>query len=144
MENQPDNPNPSRGVLDEKKKQQIVALVLHGCSRRVAARYVSCSPSTITRTAARDPEFGDQLARAEAQREVGLLRLVQTAAQEPRLWRAAAWLLERGNPVDFAPRPPKTFTSEQVLQIFAEVLAAAQGQQAMEKLAALLMEYEGG
>jgi hypothetical protein len=32
-----------------------------GCSRRMAARHVECDPTTITRTAARDPQFAAQL-----------------------------------------------------------------------------------
>ena len=54
----PDSPEPQQGrpaVLDPTKRQRIAALLAVGCSRRVAARYVGCSPSTITRTAARDP-----------------------------------------------------------------------------------------
>jgi len=38
-----------RYLLDESKRRVIIALVTNGSSRRVAARYVGCAPSTITR-----------------------------------------------------------------------------------------------
>jgi len=56
---------PHRSVLDSTRRRTIIALLANGNSRRTAARYVGCSPATITRTAARDPEFAKQVARAE-------------------------------------------------------------------------------
>jgi len=60
-------------ALDPAKRQRVIALLTIGCSRPVAARHVGCAPSTITRTAARDPAFADQLAQAETNLEVELL-----------------------------------------------------------------------
>jgi DNA invertase Pin-like site-specific DNA recombinase len=54
-----------KALLDEAKRWQVVALITAGFSRRMAAREVGCAGSTITRTAARDPEFARQLAEAE-------------------------------------------------------------------------------
>ena len=79
-----------RYVLDESKRHTIVALVTNGSSRRVAARYVGCAASTITRTAARDPEFAAQLARAEEIAEINLLRSIQAAAKKKRHWTTTA------------------------------------------------------
>jgi len=115
---------PSRQLLDQHKRQVVLALVANGSSRRVAARYLGCAPSTITRTAARDPVFAAELARAEQVAELKLLRLVQSAAKFPRYWRAAAWLLERKNPEDFAARPPRLITDEQVAEITAQIIDA--------------------
>jgi IS30 family transposase len=53
-------PTDSREVLDETKRLKIIAIVSNGSSRRTAARYVGCSPSTITRTAARHPEVDER------------------------------------------------------------------------------------
>ena len=50
-------------VLDDAKRMAIVTMLAAGCSRRMAARYVECDPTTITRTAARDPVFAARLAR---------------------------------------------------------------------------------
>jgi hypothetical protein len=110
----------SRHVLDDAKRKTIIALVTGGCSRRAAARYVGCAPSTIIRTARRDPDFALALARAEETAEITLLRSIQAAGKLPGHWRASAWLLERRNPDEFAPRAPNVVTQQQ----FAEVLAS--------------------
>jgi len=109
---------------DERKQMAIIALVANGSSRRVAARYIGCAPSTITRTAARDPEFAAALARAEQTAEVRLLRHVQSAAEMPKHWRAAAWLLERRNPEDFAARKPNLVTEQQITEIVVQIVEA--------------------
>lgn len=141
----------SKSVLDAAKRARILALVANGSSRRVAARFVGCAPSTITRTAARDPQFGADLARAEEQVEVEALRAVRAAAKNERYWRAAAWLLERRNPEDYAQHIPGRYNVPQVLVMFAQVLACLGPElsdrprlQAMEKLKTLLIEVDGG
>jgi hypothetical protein len=136
-------------ILDENKRRTIVSLVTNGSSRRVAARFVGCAPSTITRTVARFPEFAERLIRAEQAAEVTLLKRVQTAAEQDKYWRAAAWLLERRNPEDFAARPPRSFTTDQVAQILGQLvevlrneLPAETCRHALEKLDGLLAEFE--
>jgi len=91
-----------------------------GCSRRVAAAYVGCSPTTIRNTAQRDPEFAERLRQAEHQAEIGYLRTIQKAGKEPKYWRAAAWALERKNPDDYVVRPPDVLTPDQVGRLLAE------------------------
>ncbi len=103
--------------MDEAKRKVILALLTNGSSRRVAAAYVGCSPGTITRTALRDPDFAAELARAENHAEVEALRALREAARKDRYWRAAAWILERKNPDDFAPRKPNVVTEEQLWQV---------------------------
>jgi hypothetical protein len=99
MDEQPAGHNFGRPVvLDETKRRMIIALLMNGSSRRMAAGFVGCAPSTITRTAARDAEFAAQLARAEGNAETEALSLIRKAAHKERYWRAAAWLLERKNP----------------------------------------------
>jgi len=115
----PAEPAPSRAVLDDKKRTTIIALLANGFSRRMAAQYVGCASSTITRTAARDPDFRDQLAAAEFNADVGALRALRVAARKPRYWRAAAWLLERRNPNDLAPRKPETYTTDEFARCIA-------------------------
>jgi len=120
MLDQPAGPNGGRPpVLDETKRRTIIALLANGSSRRMAAGYVGCAPSTLTRTAARDPEFAAQLARAEGNAETEALSFLRQAARKERYWRAAAWLLERKNPDDFAPRKPDVLTEEQLRRIIA-------------------------
>jgi hypothetical protein len=136
-----------RYVLDETKRGTVVALVANGSSRRVAARYVGCAPSTITRTAARDPQFGAELAHAEQMAEINLLRAIQAAGKKPKYWRAAAWLLERRNVNDFGRRSPNMLTDEQVaeminqmVEVLHEDVSEENYARALRKLDQLLVE----
>ena len=137
------------GALDEKKRAKIVALLSLGCSRRSAARYVGCSPSTIGRTVARDPEFADQLAQAEQNADIDALRMIRRAAGNERYWRAAAWLLERRIPEEFALRHTGLYTGQQIAQIFQRVtitlrdeLPEEKCRLAMQKLDAIMEEFQ--
>jgi hypothetical protein len=114
-------------VLDHVKKGQILAILGVGCSRRIAARYVGCSPRTIQNTADREPEFAKQLRRADHGAEIEYLKRIRTAAQKEQYWRAAAWALERLNPEDFARRPLGMLTLGQVKTLMtrlAEIVLA--------------------
>ena len=138
-----------RCVLDAGKRAKIVALVANGSSRRVAARFVGCSPSTITRTAQRDAEFGEALSRAEEHVEVEALQAIRAAAKKERYWRAAAWLLEHRNPRDYPSRAPGIFRVPEVVAMFVQVFTwvlptapdALRGL-AMDKLKTLLVNVE--
>ncbi len=144
------SPKPQRGrppALGPNKRKRVLALLDMGCSRRAAARAVGCSPTTITRTVQRDPEFAAELAEAESRLETHLLESVRNAAKNDRYWRAASWLLERKYPIDYKPRDPKLYTSDQVTQLINAVFNALreelneeQLQRAAAKLDALLAE----
>ena len=110
-------------ILTPEKRRTILALLANGSSRRIAAEFADCSPSTIYRATQRDPEFAAAVATAENNIEVELLRQLRKAARTDRYWRAAAWLLERRNPRDFAQRPPIVLTDQQVVQMF-EIVAS--------------------
>ena len=118
------SPTAHRAVLDEAKRQRILALLTCGGSRRMAARYVGCSPGTITRTAARDPHFAEQLAHAEANLEIESLRSIRNALKQDRYWRAAAWVLEKKHSRGFSAGRPRGFTAAEVFEMVAEILAS--------------------
>jgi len=89
------------------------------------------------------------LARAEEIAEINLFRSIQAAAKKKRHWRAAAWLLERRNPEDFAARPPELLTAQQVVNIIAQVAELLHGdlpeencRRALEKLNELIFELK--
>jgi hypothetical protein len=114
-----------RGILDEVKRREICAILSVGCSRKTAARYVGCHPTTIGRTALRDEDFALAVRQAESKHEVLHLTHINKAAQEGRYWRAAAWALERKYPDRYSQRNPSMFTLEQITQVlsqFAEAL----------------------
>jgi len=110
-----------RPVLDEVKQREILAILSQGCSRRRAAQYVGCSPTTIRRTALRDPHFGSALARAESQSEISCLTNVRKAGKKEQYWRAAAWVLERRYPEEYALRKPGTVTVQQLIDVLKQV-----------------------
>jgi hypothetical protein len=109
-------------LLSREKRRMIVAMLSNGSSRRMAARYIGCAPSTITRLAARDPQFARQLDQAEQGAEIQALRCLRNAAADPRYWRAAAWLLERKNPDDFARRLPESLTGPEIFTTLTHLM----------------------
>lgn len=111
-----------RNVLDDSKRRQILAIVTNGSSRRVAARIVGCSPSTITRTAERDPEFGQQLALAEHTLELEAMQTLRRVARQDKYWRAALWIAERKNPDDFGFRAPTAISLQETTVLFGQLM----------------------
>ena len=114
-----------RPVLNATKKDQIVAIIGAGCSRRTAAAYVGCAPATIQNTANRDPKFAERLRQAGYQAQIGYLKNIQNAARKEQYWRAAAWALERLNPEDFALPNPNQVAVDQMKQLmeqFAQIV----------------------
>ena len=109
-----------RPVLDQYKKREILAILFVGCSRRTAARYVGCDPKTIVNTAERDAAFAKSLREAEQKSEIDNMKNIQEAAKKAQYWRAAAWILERRNPEDFAPKNPNALTIDDLRQLLAE------------------------
>ncbi len=103
----------------------MVAILSVGCSRATAAQYVGCHPTTITRTATRDPEFDQQLRQAESMLEIKHLRNIDAAAKDTRYWRAAAWALERKYPDRWGQRRAHALSPEQIgqaLEQFAQLV----------------------
>ena len=118
-------PKPGRPeILDEIAKIKVLGLLELGHSRRAAARLLGCAANTITRAAARDPEFFAKLADAESQADSEALKLIRQTARQERYWRAAAWVLERRNPEDYGRRDPHTFSGDQVQEKFLRFLYA--------------------
>ncbi len=114
-----------RPVLDGEKRIKIAAIIGVGCSQNVAAEYVGCSPSTIQRTAERDPAFAAELLQAKCNAELSLVKNIRDAAKKEQYWRAAAWALERGFPERYARRGPDVITVEQIgllLSKFCEIV----------------------
>jgi hypothetical protein len=147
----PSNPEPvsamprsPRETLDEKKKGKIIALLANGSSRRMAARFVGCSASTIVRTAMRDLDFARQVLEAEQNTEIDTLPSLRIAARKDRYWRAAAWLLERRNPEDFARRLPEVLTKEELHQLldrFVESLLKDLPEENYQRIMASMDEF---
>jgi hypothetical protein len=109
-------------ILDEAKRNTILALLSVGCSRRTAAGYVNCDPKTIYNTAERDFDFSERLSRAENASEFKLLARIVKAGNDPKHWRAAAWSLERMFPDRFGVRTPETVTPKQLAEFTSRLM----------------------
>ena len=138
-------------VLDDFKKGLIINMVTEGSSQRSAAGAVGCAPSTITRTAKRDRQFGLDLLQAHELLKMRALRTMNRVADQDKHWRAAAWLLERLEPDRFALRKPFQFTLDQMKDMFKQVCKAfSQGVPSENRVAAfrrlteLMQEYRKG
>ena len=128
-------PTPRCFALDDDKKAMVIVLVGQGASRREAAQLVKCHHTTIGRTAARDPAFAAKLAQVEAAAHLEAGDMIRRAASDPKYWRAAAWMLERRNPEDYARRDPTTFTGDQVTSLLASFANGARAMMLPEKVA---------
>jgi hypothetical protein len=121
----PDEPK-TRRYLNATRKSEIVAILSVGGTRELAARYVGCCRDTIRREAKHDAKFAQQLRQSEHGYEVKHLRNVDSAAGDPRYWRAAAWVLERRFPRRYAAGDRKHVSPEaaqNVLHEFARIVS---------------------
>ena len=106
-------------ALDEIKRREVCALVSAGCSYAGAGRYVNCSAKTIRREAERNVAFGEQLRRSRLAAQLEPLRALRNKATTH--WRAAAWLLERVDPEQFARYDSKLLTPEEVSDLLDNI-----------------------
>ena len=111
-------------VLDAVKRQLILDLATEGLSRRAIARIVGCAPSTITRTARRDPGFGVELALAEETLARNALQTLGWAVQQGKYWRAAGWVAERLMPERFARRRPEQRSPDETDELMRQLGSA--------------------
>jgi hypothetical protein len=122
----PDSPaKPSRRgrprTLDDARRREICAFVSTGLSVREAARCVKCGFNTVLREAQRNPEFQEQLRRAEVNAKLGPLHAMQKAAYTH--WRAGAWFLERMFPERFGRRDRGGLGPRQAKQLLKEIFS---------------------
>jgi len=90
-------------VLTPEVREQIFKLLAVGMSRRQAGAYLDIDPTTITHAAKREPEFAQNLQRAEQLGSVQPLMTLMAASK--RNWRAAAWLLKHRKEAPEKPTP---------------------------------------
>ena len=121
--------------LDDLVAQRIIAAVECGAPWYMAAAAGGVNPATLRdwKARARDGEepfaaFYARLQKAEASGAVAVLNIIQNAAREGT-WQAAAWILERRYPKQFAlrkPEPPGVqVTDEEAAKLVAEAAALA-------------------
>jgi len=89
-------------LLDEEKKVELCEHVAKGASVEDAAETVGVSLRTVQRERQLDEDFDHEL-QLSLRQPPDPLKMMQHAARAH--WRAAAWLLERTDPGNYAKRP---------------------------------------
>ena len=99
-----------RRCLNQAKKVEVCDLVAHGATVEEAADVINVSLRTIQREMKLDEDFHHEV-QVSLGHAPDPLKLMQQAARAH--WRAAAWLLERTNPEQYARRPKSSASPEQ-------------------------------
>jgi transcriptional regulator with XRE-family HTH domain len=84
--------------FDDQKKRDVVTFISAGGSKGMAAKFVGVHISTIIREEEIDGQFANSVKEAEARCYLTSLGKVRNADD----WKAAAWLLARKWPEEFA------------------------------------------
>jgi len=111
-----------RRIMDPAKKAKFSQLVRESQTIEHAAEWVDVSIRTVQRERKRDEDF-DHEVRLALQATPDPLTLMENAARVH--WRAAAWLLERTRPEQFARQPANTARDYQVEAALGMLLEAA-------------------
>ena len=92
------------GKLSAERKAAIIAGLEMGLSRNDAAQSAGIHRRTVNHWIDKDPGFADELDFAESRAKRLLTSIVVSVAAKrfPNTWQAAAWLMERRWPEQFA------------------------------------------
>jgi hypothetical protein len=99
-----------RRLLDPEKKVELCEHVAKGASVEDAAETVCVSLRTVQRERRLDEDFDHEL-QLSLRQAPDPLKMMQHAARAH--WRAAAWLLERTDPEQYAKRPKSSISPAQ-------------------------------
>jgi len=103
-------------------------IVLIGCDRETASKYLGCTLGQLQGALRQDPQFAKQLARAEATPEFIHMRNLHNAAKDEKHWRVSVWWLERCAPERYARRNPDSISAAQLRQIIKQLANAIAGE----------------
>jgi len=112
-------------------REAVLGFLRRGLHRTDSARSAGINFSTF-REWMKDPKFSAAVKKAEADSRSVLVERIQAAAEDPKHWTAAAWLLERRSPrrwgrkdrVDVKQLAPEHLTDEQLAAELEKALAA--------------------
>lgn len=100
--------------LTEEVRKTLIRLLANGCSRQMAARIVDINLAALNDHLRREPQFLDDVLRAERSLEIEALQRICEAGKDPRHWRANAWLLEHYAPDRFGKRRGGRYSAAEV------------------------------
>lgn len=144
------SPTESQSLTDDQKRE-FCLIVLIGCDRETASKYLGCTLRQLQGALQQDSQFAKQLARAEATPEFIHMRNLHNAAKDEKHWRVSVWWLERCAPERYARRSPDTISAAQLRQIIKQLADAIAGevasrddrQRLLARLASIARDVEG-
>ncbi|MBL9083352.1 MAG: hypothetical protein JNK76_16170 [Planctomycetales bacterium] len=113
----------TRRRFDLEKQQRLCAMVSVGTSVRRAAELCEVGEAAVRARQRRDAGFRAQIEQALQLRELTPLRHIREACGKN--WRAAAWMLERIKPAEYARRKADSWQPHEVaatMRSFAEMM----------------------
>ena len=128
-----------RRIMDPAKKAKFCQLIRESQTIEHAAEWLDVSIRTVQRERKRDEDF-DHEVRLALQATPDPLTLMENAARTH--WRAAAWLLERTRPEQFARKPANTARDYQVEAALHMLLEAALAATAPAERAAFYQQVQ--
>lgn len=111
-------------------RERVLVYLRRGLYRSDAAKCAGITYKTLREWMLADSAFCAAVKAAESVSVDALAAKIEAAANDPRHWTAAAWLLERRNPQKYGKRervevkqvPPEKLTTEELLkELEAEV-----------------------
>jgi hypothetical protein len=112
----------SSRIMTPERRAKLCALLAESHTLEEASEAVGVSIRTVQRERKRDEDFDHEVLLA-LQKTPDPLKLMEQAARTH--WRAAAWLLERQNPEEYARKPVNTTSPKRVATALRFVQEAA-------------------
>lgn len=131
--------------LTEAERELAIRVLQLGCPRETAASLACARLATFENELAQNPQFAQEVVRAESAAELQHMKNIHAAAQEPKNWRSSAWWLERREAQrSVAADTPATI--EALVDALAAVIAAEVKDPAIQRrvIEKLLAVSQGG
>lgn len=111
-----------KGKYNDKIVKEICDKIEGGWTYKGAAVTSGITNETFWQWMDKKPDFSDSVSRASEKYQRFLLDKIEYAAQEPRNWGAAAWILERRFKRQYSPRQEVTGESGEGVKLEIEVI----------------------
>lgn len=131
--------------LTDDQRQQYCSLLMIGCDRDTASKYLGFTTQQLDEILQENAEFMRQALKAEGAAEFHQMKNLHEATKDAKQWRASVWWLERRAPARFARRAANAITATEwnsfltaiVDAIVAEVTSEADRQRLIARIARL-------
>ena len=108
----------------EEEQTQYCSLLMLGCDRDTASKYLGYTASQMEQHLAANAEFLRKALKAEGAAELHQMKNLHDATKDSKQWRASVWWLERRAPARFGRRPTGAITMTEWTRFLAVVADA--------------------